>query len=149
MRAFLSHHILYMANLVPDGKKKITRNSFFKWVTAPILKPTYDQKPDTFLGALVFSQRELHREQLVCMIGANFTSRKLSDNNLVILYTGCYKCCTFYLKGGNVFGNIKRNKLISVLSKLITCSWFIKHPLKCWRLKCYYFNEINEVVLLT
>ena len=52
-----SRHTLYIGNFVPMhtwclyfpiGKKKT--NKIKKRVTASILKPTYDQKPDTFLG---------------------------------------------------------------------------------------------------
>ena len=49
--ASLSHHTLYMGNLVPAwqisllAKKKMAEK---KRITAPILKPTDDQKPETF-----------------------------------------------------------------------------------------------------
>ena len=60
--ASLSHHTLYMGNLVAvyicityfpvGGGKKDYQNNTQKCITAPILKPTDDQKPETFFGGV-------------------------------------------------------------------------------------------------
>ena len=59
--ASLSHHTLCMGNVVWFQSthitgwppKKITNKRKVKRVTAPILKLTYDQKLETFLGGLI------------------------------------------------------------------------------------------------
>ena len=61
--ASLIHHTLYMRHLVaaytcityfPVRKKYIKNKYLKKHVTAPILKPTDDQKPETFVGLKYF-----------------------------------------------------------------------------------------------